>query len=91
MSTQAKKEEITLTLIEAVETLSHIVDLDIDQNRGFIQESTLLNEDRPIVQDVKHWLSAEDAGVTVNVIKKTFRVVLKYLKNVFDEDYSRNF
>ncbi|MEI8125485.1 MAG: hypothetical protein WCG42_07005, partial [Parachlamydiaceae bacterium] len=90
MSTQAKKEEITLTLIEAVETLSHIVDLDIDQNRGFIQESTLLNEDRPIVQDVKHWLSAEDAGVTVNVIKKTFRVVLKYLKNVFDEDYSRN-
>lgn len=88
MSSQEKKEEMTLTLMEAIETLSHIADLEIDQNLGAKQPENIPLTGAPLAHYAVHWLKDRDATVTMSVIKDTFRVVHKYLQNFYQNEYS---
>ncbi|MEI8366302.1 MAG: hypothetical protein WCF65_07765, partial [Parachlamydiaceae bacterium] len=81
MSTQEKKEEMTLTLIEAIETLSQIADLEIDREQNIPQIDGVAALKKTMRPYTVHWLKPQDASITINVIKGTLRVVLKYLQN----------
>ncbi len=87
MSAKHSKEEFTLTLEEAVDTLSNIVEMDIDS------ESILTTLEEPADQplDLKHkvvyWLQGKNIDETANVIKETFRVILHHLRNYDKKGY----
>ena len=49
MSTHDKKSGATLTLVEAVETLSNIADLQIDRNLGIAEKRDLVIADKPFI------------------------------------------
>lgn len=88
MSTHDKKDGMTLTLVEAVETLSNIADLQFDREVGIAQQHDLILHDKPLTYHTVHWLHHQGAGVTVNIVKETFRVILNYLQNFYKNDYS---
>lgn len=87
MSTQDKKSGMTLTLVEAVETLSNIADLQIDKNLGIAEKHDLVVSDRPLTYHTVHWLHHRDAEETVSIVKETFRVILRYLQDFYKNDY----
>lgn len=88
MSTQDKKEGMTLTLVEAVETLSNIADLQFDREVGIAQEHDLILDDKPVTYHTIHWLHEQGADITLDIVKEIFRVVLNYLKNFYKNNYS---
>lgn len=75
------------SLVEAVETLSEIVDLEIDRDIGITQKRELVLQDKPIAYNTVHWLTEEDASTTVNLVKETYRVILHYLKQFYKKEY----
>lgn len=83
MNTHDKKEGMALTLLEAVETLSNIADFNFE-NVGTEQSPELGWQ-----QQLKsvHRLPSQDANLTVTIVKKTFRVILNYLRNVYKKGY----
>ena len=87
MSTQDKKNGMTLTLVEAVETLSNIADLQIDKNLGIAEKHNLIVTDKPLTYHTVHWLHHQDADETMSIVKGIFRVILKYLQNFYQNDY----
>lgn len=79
MNMRDKSEGSTLTMMEAVETLSAIADLEFGQEGS---------EELPLqTMAVKHpaakWLRVKDEDLTVEDIKETFRVVLNYLRHFY--------
>jgi hypothetical protein len=88
MNTQDKKNGMTLTLVEAVETLSNIAELQVDHNLGIAEKHDLVVTDKPLTYHTVHWLHHQDAAETVSIVKETFRVILKYLQDFYKNDYS---
>lgn len=75
------------SLVDAVETLSEIVDLEIDRDIGITQKHELVLQDKPISYNTVHWLTEEDASTTINLVKETYRVILHYLKQFYKKEY----
>nr|MBA3816496.1 hypothetical protein [Parachlamydiaceae bacterium] len=88
MNTRDRKDLGTLTLIEAIETLSSIADLEFDHEVGIAQKHDLTVQDKPLIYHTVHWLHHKNAEVTVEMVKQTFRVVLNYLRHFYDKQYS---
>lgn len=88
MATQNKKDGLTLTLVEAVETLSNIADLEFDRDVGIAEEHDLILQDKPLTYHTVHWLHRQGALVTVNMVKEIFRVILHYLRDFYKKDYA---
>ncbi len=80
-------EASELTIVEAVETLSRIADLDLDRDIGIAQKHDLAIQGSPIVYRTIRWLHEQDAESTIGVVKDTFRVVLRYLRNFYRKEY----
>lgn len=76
-----------LSIIEAVETLSNIVDLDLDHEFGITQKHELILQSDKIDYKTVHWLDQKDAGATVNLVRETYRVILHYLKQFYRREY----
>lgn len=85
MNGRDKKNEKTLTLVEAVETLSNIADLQIDQHSELKEESTSESE-QPT--RTLHWLHHKEASETINIVRETFCTILKYLKDFYKDNSS---
>lgn len=83
MSNREKHEGSTLTIVEAVETLSRIADMDLDQEVNFKEsEST-----SPLAPRAVEWLQSGDVESTVKTVRETFRVILNYLHNFYEREY----
>lgn len=82
MSGRDKKNERTLTLVDAVETLSNIADLQIDQVVD-VEEPEVFAADMPVKHRAIHWLHQREATETINIVKDTFCAILKYLKDFY--------
>lgn len=84
MDTYDRQENSILTIDKAVETLSHIADLEIDRNLGTVPpDDILLEEAASLGQHTIQWLQQQDASTTVEIVQETFRVILDYLKNYY--------
>src|ERR1700732_4242567 len=77
----------SLSIIEAVETLSNIADLEFDHEIGIAQKHEIFLGNEKIPYKTVHWLHKEDAPTTVNQIRETFRVILHYLKDFYKKEY----
>ena len=88
MNTPNKKESAGLTLVEAVEALSSIADLEFDKNMGIAQQHEMSIQNTPFAYQTVHWLHEKDAGETINMIKNTFKVILNYLQDFYNHEYS---
>lgn len=69
-----------ISIIEAVETLSSLADLEFDQETGIVQKSDLVVESKKTPLRPANWLKEKDVPKTVNLVKKTFRAILNYLR-----------
>lgn len=87
MKTRDKKESSTLTLLEAIETLSSIADLEFDHDVGIAQKHDLVVQDKPLTYHTVHWLHHKDAELTIDMVKQIFRVVLNYLRHFYSKEY----
>lgn len=83
-----RRENSNVSIIDAVETLSHIADLEYDQNIGVTQEHDLNFQDQHFTYRTVHWLHEKDAEITIGIVKDTFKVVLNYLKDFYKNEYS---
>jgi hypothetical protein len=88
MNTHDKKDGMTLTLVEAVETLSSIADLQFEREVGISQQHDITLNDKELTYHTVHWLHEKGATDTINIVKETFRVILNYLQNFYTNDYS---
>lgn len=81
-------ETNTLTIVEAVETLSNIADIDWNRSMGIAQDHSLLISNELVEYRTVHWLHRRKSKESISLIKEIFRVVLNYLKHFYKSDYS---
>lgn len=87
MVTHHKHDSPTISIMDAVETLSNIADLELDQGVGVAQEHDLtIFEDLHVTYRTVHWLQEEDAETSLGLIRELFRVVLDYLKHFYRKE-----
>lgn len=87
MTAKHKFPDPDISIIEAVETLSHIADIEFDADIGITEKHDLVVQGKEVTYRTVHWLHRQDPDETITLIKKTFRVVLKYLRNFYREDF----
>lgn len=87
MDTRNKYEGSGLTILDAVETLSSIADMDIDQVMNLVNHPELIDESQINLQRIVQWLHPGDMGATVESVRETFRVILHYLRNFYKKEY----
>lgn len=87
MRRRENDEYTNLTIVEAVETLSSIADLDLERDIGVNQrhDAALGEKIRPY--HAVHWLQQADANSTLEIIKNTFRVILRYVRSFYKEEH----
>ncbi len=77
MSSLPRKDD--LTVLEAVDNLSSMAELDVDEL------SANVNEDVPVIS-ARRWLNVSDTKKTQGSIDQTFRVIHKYLKHLGEKE-----
>lgn len=88
MDTRNKHESSTITLVQAVETLSNIADLEFNRDVGIARTHDLIILDKQISYRTLHWVHQLEAGETVDMVKQIFRVILHYLRTVYSKDFT---
>lgn len=88
MYTQDKRDN-PQTLIHAVETLSNIAELEIDHPIAISEKQELVIQETPLSVHTIHWFHRGDADDTINLVKETFKTILKYLQNFYEKDYPK--
>jgi len=86
MATNKKNRGSTLTIVEAVDTLSSLVNLDFEHDDAIIEEQALILPDKEIGHWQVHWLAEQDREETLDVVREVFLVVLDYLKNFYRDE-----
>ncbi len=86
----SKKHEIQghLSILDAVETLSSIVDIDFEREVGVANKDEIKEQDEMVTVHTMHWLETEDRQNTIKHIKETIHVVHDYLRDFYDHEYS---
>ncbi len=79
----------TLSIVEAVETLSSIADLEFDREIGIAQKHEIVLSNEKIAYRTVHWLHQKDAVSTVSLVRETFRVILHYLRQFYRKEYGQ--
>lgn len=90
MDTNNKFEGTTLTLVEAVDTLSHIAEIDLDKNIEIIDEESMALQDDSLTYRTIHWIQQPETKDTTPLVREIFRVILKYLKSFYETEYSES-
>lgn len=88
MGNYSKREGSTLTIAEAVETLSNIAEMDID--RELLPDADEFSPKIPFKSTAvrsMQWLQEHDPDATIGLVKETFRVILTYLHNYYKKKY----
>lgn len=87
MSGKSKNEDSSISIIDAVETLSNIADLEFDRDIGIAQIHEMIIQGQKVSYRTVHWLHQKGADETVDLVRDIFRVVLHYLKNFYKKEY----
>lgn len=87
MGTKSKEKIKTLSLIEAVETLSNIADLKLEREAAVTEKHALLFDDQKINYRTIHWLKDAESERTLGIIREVFRVILSHLKNTWQSQF----
>jgi len=83
MNSKWKDEGNTLTIVDAVETLSNIADLEVDDAINIVQSHHIAINDEIFTYNTVHRLQEKNLSATIGIVKETFRVVLDYLKHFY--------
>lgn len=79
-----------LSILEAVENLSNIAEMDIDDKLGLIEDHVVVHgasEDE--VLEAIQWLEDKSEHQTEKVVEETYRAVLKYVKDFHQKEFNR--
>lgn len=87
MNTRHNKDSSSLSIIDAVETLSNIADLEYDKDVGVSQAHDLVVQNKKITYRTVHWLHQRGSDETFDIVKNIFKVILNYLRNFYSEEY----
>lgn len=87
MNSKDKYEGSTLTIVEAVETLSRIADMDLEHDIGVVKQPEAAAEGSPLAARNISWLPSGDVEENVNAVRETFKVILNYLHNFYEKEY----
>lgn len=77
-------------ILEAVENLSNIADMDIDDKLGLIEDHVIvhgLDEEESL--EAIRWLEDKSEHQTEQVVEETYRAVLDYVKNFHQKEFNR--
>lgn len=88
MPSKQHQEQGHLSILDAVETLSSIVDINFEREVDVANEDEIKEQDEMVTVHTMHWLETEDRQNTVKHIKDTFHVVHDYLRDFYDHEYS---
>lgn len=83
MSYHSKHKSGTLSIMEAVETLSSLAEIDS------VQDIAVQLEKDKVASKRLFWLKERDGDGTIAAVKEVFHVVLDYLRNYYKEDYQK--
>ena len=83
----SRGDSSAIGIVEAVETLSSIADLDLDSEVGVTQDHELVLQGESAKFNTVQWLRRGESSKTLTVVRETFKVVLKYLKNFYETEY----
>lgn len=86
----AARSHHSLSIVEAVETLSNIADLEFDREVGIAHKHEMIISNEKVAYKTVHWLHKTDTASTVNtvnLVRETFRLVLHYLRQFYQQEY----
>jgi len=87
MKTKKKEKHNVLSIIEAVETLSNIVDINVENAVEIPIENGVIVNDRQKSHRIVELMAVGDTIETIDLVKELFLVVLHYLKNFYRYEY----
>ena len=82
-----KQDNSALSIIEAVEALSSIVDMEFSRDVAAASPEEINNQNHMITARAFQWVKNEDQESTEKLIKDTFRVILSYLKDFYKNKF----
>lgn len=80
------KNESSISVMEAVETLSHIADIDFENDPGLTQFEGVDIKDRSVWHQTLNWLRQKDGDHVFAIVKETFRVILTHLRHNYSPE-----
>jgi len=87
MSTRQKYDNSnTMTISDALETLSDIVDMEFDRNNPTSSLQKTEGRHREAPTRKVQWMNQHDGKVSLNVIKEIFKIVFHYISNLYERD-----
>lgn len=75
------KQSSKLSVNDAIDVLTSIIDADLEKTSVGLVESELKSEHSV------HWILKQDEGATVELIKKTCRIILSHLRDFYQKEY----
>jgi len=96
MSQENKKSEglfddgAHLSILEAVENLSNIADMDVDDKLGLLEDHVIVQgaTEEDVLETIQ-WLEDKSEHQTELVVEETYKAVLKYVKDFHKKEFSR--
>ncbi|SCA63404.1 hypothetical protein SCG7086_AQ_00200 [Chlamydiales bacterium SCGC AG-110-P3] len=85
--TSNRRAGTAIGIVEAVETLSGIADLDLDTGIAVAEDHELMLQGEAAPYRSVQWLRKGENDKTLSIIRETFKVVLRYLKNFYETEY----
>lgn len=76
----------TLSIVEAIETLSSIAELELDSPIAIAEKHELAVQNIPISFRTVHWMHKKNAEKITHVVKGTFRTILNYLRDFYKKE-----
>ncbi len=86
---QKAKEIIELTIHDALANLSALSEMKIDAKEpiGIVKKHKIVIEDEEFSYRSMDWFIGDDAQNLIDSIKDTYRVVLDYLKQIYEKNF----
>ncbi|PIS01194.1 MAG: hypothetical protein COT84_03805 [Chlamydiae bacterium CG10_big_fil_rev_8_21_14_0_10_35_9] len=85
---QSGKEQDIIHIHEALENLSSIAELDVNSEKmvGVVKNHKFVLSDEESSYKTVHWLTPETAEEVIENVKQTFKTILEYLKNIYENE-----
>ncbi len=85
---QSEKDELTLNIHDALDNLSTIAEMDSNglDPIGVVKNHKFVIRDEDFSYKTIDWLTEQNAPEILNNIKQTFKAILRYLKEVYEEE-----
>lgn len=81
--TKHSHESSSISILDAVETLSDMADLEILPSVGLAEKHNLVVGSQPITYRSIQWIHEEDIELRLKRLKEIFKVILSYLRDYY--------